>query len=212
MLIEALLRDPSRVVGDPAAKGRSRQALALLLIAALGAMIYGIVVGSFSGGDQYWAAPVKTGLGMLLTGLICLPSLYVFGALGGSKARVQDILLLVAGLAALVTILLLGFAPVAWVFSQSTQSVAAMGALHLLFWLTATLFGLRFLNHGFKQLQGSSNLGLKVWMLVYVVVGLQMTTALRPFVGVGATFLPVEKKFFLSHWADSLNGKPSIRP
>jgi len=32
-----------------------------------------------------------------------------------------------------------------------------------------------------------------------------MSTALRPIVGEGSTFLPTEKKFFLSHWGDCLD-------
>jgi len=43
-----------------------------------------------------------------------------------------------------MTVLLIGFAPVAWLFSQSTESLLLMGALHLVFWLIATYFGLRF--------------------------------------------------------------------
>jgi hypothetical protein len=32
-----------------------------------------------------------------------------------------------------------------------------------------------------------------------------MTTALRPLVGKADSFFPKQKKFFLSHWGDSLN-------
>jgi hypothetical protein len=34
-----------------------------------------------------------------------------------------------------------------------------------------------------------------------------MTTALRPIIGRSDHFLPREKKFFLTHWADSLQGR-----
>jgi len=51
---------------------------------------------------------------------------------------------MVTGLLMLMTILLIGFAPVAWLFSQSTESLGWMGFLHLLFWLIATAFGVRF--------------------------------------------------------------------
>jgi hypothetical protein len=37
-----------------------------------------------------------------------------------------------------------------------------------------------------------------------VLVVLQMTTALRPIVGTADTFFPTEKRFFLSHWGESL--------
>jgi hypothetical protein len=54
---------------------------------------------------------------------------------------------------ALLTILLIGFAPVAWVYSQSFDNLAAMGALHLGFWSIATCFRVRFLSSGFGYLE-----------------------------------------------------------
>ena len=102
----------------------------------------------------------------------------------------------------------IGFAPVAWLFSQSTQSVAWMGALHLLFWFIATIFGVRFLRAGFAHSQARSMAGLYVWIILFILVMLQMTTALRPIVGTASTTLPNEKKFFLAHWADCLKINP----
>jgi len=37
-----------------------------------------------------------------------------------------------------------------------------------------------------------------------VMVALQMTTALRPIVGVAPDWIPKEKKFFVSYWAENL--------
>ena len=94
--------------------------------------------------------PVKIAGGLLISALICLPSLYIFTCLSGSQARLAEMFGLVGGLLMLMTILLIGFAPVAWLFSQSTDSVAWMGALHLVFWFIATFFGLRFLKRVFR--------------------------------------------------------------
>jgi hypothetical protein len=79
-----------------------------------------------------------------------------------------------------------------------------MGALHLLFCLVATCFGLRFLSSGFAYSRARSSAGLVTWAIMFILVMLQMTTALRPIVGTGDTFFPVEKKFFLKHWGDCL--------
>jgi hypothetical protein len=101
---------------------------------------------------------------------------------------------------------------VAWLFSQSTESVAWMGALHLMFWGIATIFGLRFLNAGFSRTQARSNAGFNTWVVIFVLVVLQMTTALRPIVGTADTLLPEEKKFFVAHWFDALKlPRPSYR-
>lgn len=142
------------------------------------ALIYGVIVGSLSGGDQWWAAPVKVSVGLLVSALICLPSLYIFAGLSGSQARLVEIFGLVAGLLLMMTVLLIGFAPVAWLFSQSTESVVMMGFLHLLFCFIATCFGLRFLNAGFAQSNARSNAGFNTWVIIFLLVLVQMTAAL----------------------------------
>jgi len=40
--------------------------------------------------------------------------------------------------------------------------------------------------------------------VIFLLVAVQMTTALRPILGKSDTFLPKQKQFFLSHWADCL--------
>lgn len=194
--IEALLRQP----------GAGKIIAGMLFVAILCSAIYGVIIGSFSGGDQWWAAPVKVTCGLLISALICLPSLYIFTSLSGAQARLAEIFGLVVGLLMLMNILLIGFAPVAWLFSESTSHVAWMGFLHLLFWGISTAFGLRFLQAGFAQAKARSNSGLNTWAIIFVLVVLQMTTALRPIVGpTQETFLPKEKVFFLTHWFKCLD-------
>jgi len=202
--VEAILRQPRRVMYQLRQPGAGRLIASMLLVAVLCSIVYGIVVGTFSCGTQLWAAPVKITVGLFLSALICLPSLYIFSCLSGSQARLVEILGLVSGLLMLMTILLIGFAPVAWLFSQSTESVNWMGALHLLFWGIATAFGLRFLQAAFSHLKAKTESGFNVWVVIFVLVALQMTTALRPIVGTANTLLPQEKKFFVSHWSDCL--------
>jgi len=202
--IEALLRQPRRVMFQLRQTPVRTVLLALLAIAMACSLIYGLVVGTFSGGDQLWAAPVKVAGGLLLAALICLPSLFIFACLSGAEVRLSEVAGFLAGQLALMTVLLIGFAPVAWVFSQSTESVAAMGALHLAFGLIATYFGLKFLNTAFLHVHARSGSGLRVWMVLFILVLLQMTTALRPIVGTSDSFLPEKKLFFVSHWAECL--------
>lgn len=202
--MEAILREPRRVLYQ-LQTNRSRLLLGMLLIALVCSLTYGLVVGSFSGNQQLWAAPLKIATGLLLSGLICLPSLYILSCLSGSTARFTEVIGFLAGLLALTTVLLIGFAPVAWVFSQSTESVAMMGALHLIFWFIAICFGVRFLQTGFAQLASRNSIGIKVWVVIFLLVQLQMTTAMRPIIGQSNTLLPKEKKFFLAHWADTLD-------
>src|SRR2546426_2401635 len=201
--IESILRKPRRVMYQLRQPRSGRLIFSMILVAIVCSLIYGVVVGTFSMGDQLWAAPVKIAGGLLFATLICLPSLYIFTCLSGSHARLVEICGLVAGLLMLMTILLIGFAPVAWVFSQSTESLPAMGALHLFFWFIATYFGLRFLCAGFAQWTARPA-GLRVWVAIFLLVMVQMTTALRPIVGTADTFVQKEKKFFVKHWLQQM--------
>ena len=153
-----------------------------------------------------WIAPAKLALGTLLSVLICLPSLYIFACLGGIDARLRTVsgaLFAAVGLGAL---LLIGFAPVAWIFSQSTDSVAFMAALHLILWAIGISFGLRLVAAMGRLLTGSARSHLKLWGFIFIVVCLQMTTTLRPIVGTSKHFLPGEKKFVLAQWLETMKG------
>ncbi|MEO1835547.1 MAG: hypothetical protein ABGZ49_08645, partial [Akkermansiaceae bacterium] len=91
--------------------------LRLLLISIASLVIFGLVVGTFSWQEQIWAAPLKIVSGLLFSGLICLPSLYIFACLGGLDAKFRTIVGVLCGLIALSGLLLVGFAPVVWLFS-----------------------------------------------------------------------------------------------
>ncbi len=199
-VIEAILRQPRRLLFQLRQPGAGRLIGGMLFTSLICGLIYGLIIGSFSGAEQWWAAPIKFTGGLFISSMICLPSLYIFAGLSGSTARLGEIFGFVAGLLLLMTVLLIGFAPVAWLFSQSTNSVFCMGFYHLMFWFVATVFGLRFLDSGFRHTNASSGAGLKTWSVIFVLVVLQMSTALRPLLGRADTFLPAEKKFFLTHW------------
>ncbi len=203
--IEALLRQPRRLLFQLRQPGAGKLIAQMFFVAFICAAVYGVVAGTFSGGSQLWIAPAKIALGLFISAAICLPSLYIFTCLSGAQSRLAEVCGLLAGLLMLMTILLVGFAPVAWIFSQSTESLAWMGFLHLLFWFVATLFGVRFMKHGFAHAEAKSQAGVNVWVCIFLLVALQMTTALRPIIGKSETFFPTEKKFFLGHWFDTLD-------
>jgi hypothetical protein len=207
--IESILRQPRRVMFQLRQPGAGQLIVSMLFVSVVCSLIYGVVAGTFSGGTQLWAAPVKIAAGLMISALICLPSLYIFTCLGGSQARLVEVFGLLAGLLMLMTILLIGFAPVAWIFSQSTESLAWMGALHLIFWFIATCFGLRFLETGFSHSNARSLAEFRTWVVIFMLVALQMTTALRPILGTSKTFLPTEKKFFVAHWGECLKSSDS---
>lgn len=203
-VIENLLKKPGRLLHECTQSGPSVPWR--LGLTALGCLaIFGLLLGTFSGGVQLWAAPLKVSLGMGTALLICLPSLYVFSALGGIDARLGQITVLLLLMAGLTGLLLVGFAPVAWVFSQSTDSIGFMGFLTLTFWLISLGFGAKLLFKAADGLQAGSRGYLSLWWGIFLVVTLQMSTSLRPIIGTADTLLPTEKRFFIEHWMDTMS-------
>lgn len=216
--LEALLKQPASLISAFQTKGSST-ALQLGACAVACFLVFGLLLGTFSGGIQLWAAPVKVTLGTLAAAVICLPSLYIFSALAGMELRpAQTALQLLAGLA-LVGLLLVSFAPVLWIFTTSTDSLVFVGGLALAFWLISLKFGSRLLLTLAKALGMHSSGFLRIWMGIFLLVTLQMSTSLRPIIGTAPSFLPGEKRFFLEHWQRSFSenrttgqGTPSQDP
>jgi hypothetical protein len=204
VVIEALLKYPGRIIHELQNNWRATLPICLLSLALLGMLAYGVVVGSFSGGTQLWIAPAKIGMGMMLSILICLPSLYIFTCLSGIDAQLRTVTGVLFAVVSLGALLLIGFAPIAWIFSQSTESIAFMAALHIGLWAIGITFGLRLLEAMGHLLGSSGRTHLKFWSVIFIVVCLQMMTTLRPIVGRSDRFLPSEKKFFLTHWSETL--------
>src|SRR5438874_6608542 len=210
-VLENLLKHPGRVVHELHQTRAAILASWLLSFAIIGVAIYGIVVGAQSGGAQMWIAPAKLGLGTLLSVLSCLPSLYIFACLGGIDAQLQSVCGALFAAVCLSSILLIGFAPVAWIFSQSTDSIVFTGTLHLLFWVIGIHFGLRLIAAMGRFLGATSRGHLRIWSLIFILVCFQMTTTLRPIIARSKTFLPTEKKFFLTNWFETINGSDTAQ-
>jgi uncharacterized membrane protein len=129
----------------------------------------------------------------------------LFLCLSGSDGNLRQVAGMLVSSACLTALLLISFAPVAWVFSQSTDSIGLMGFLHLVFWIVAMWFGLSLLKRCIQMACQSAKGNLGVWIVIYIVVSLQMMTTLRPIIGHADTFLPGQKQFFLANWAECLS-------
>lgn len=202
--LESLLKRPGRLLHAVRGEGTKGVVAPLCVVAGVCLALYGAVVGGLSGGEQLWQAPAKVVLGTLFSALICLPSLYVFLCLGGVDARFREVVGSMVAMVALSAVMLIGLAPVAWVFSQSTDSVALVSVMHLGFWAIATAMGARLLGRFLGR--PGSQARLKGWMAIYLLVCVQMMTSLRPIVGRADTVLPTEKRFFLQHFIEVLDG------
>ncbi len=201
-LFEALLRRPHALVAR-LAEANHHATGRFTLMAVVSIALFGFVLGCFAKHEQLWAAPAKITAGLVFSGLICFPSLYIFSTLAGARVSISQLAACLAGALALAGLLLLGFAPAVWIFAESTDSFGFMGALAIGSWIIAVFFALRFLKAVIFATGGTQKGPLFIWSVVFLLVTLQMTTSLRPILGRSDVLLTQEKKFFMQHWYDT---------
>jgi len=201
-LFEALLRRPNALVAR-LAEANHHATGRFALMAVVSIALFGFVLGCFAKHEQLWAAPAKITAGLVFSGLICFPSLYIFSTLAGARVTISQLAACLAGALALAGLLLLGFAPAVWIFAESTDSFGFMGSLAIGSWIVAVFFALRFLKSVIFATGGTQRGPLFIWSVVFLLVTLQMTTSLRPILGRSDVLLTQEKKFFMQHWYDT---------
>jgi hypothetical protein len=210
--IETLLKKPERVVQEIRCGRPALLTGFIALVSLLCLLAYGVTAGMFSWGDQLWIAPLKIILGVFFSSLICLPSLFIFSCLSGSDAGLAQTGAVLACAIALLALLLVGFAPVAWIFAQSTESIIFMGILHLFLWIIAFRYAMAFIFRAFGLLKSSRKHHLFIWSVVFALVLLQMSATLRPILGTSDRFLQTEKMSFLAHWGNCLETASTTKP
>jgi hypothetical protein len=206
-LLDQLLRSPGALLGRLDGPDAERCLRSLALVAFAGHAAYGLVVGSFSGGAQWWAAPLKIALGSFLCGAFCFPSLYIFISQSGAQTHARHVLGMLLGMLASTGVLLAGFAPVAWIFSQSSNSVALLAPLHYLVWIVSLLASARFFAAGLQRWHARRGALTLLWLGIFVVTCLQMTTTLRPILGTKERLFDPERKLFLLHWGQVIGAE-----
>jgi hypothetical protein len=157
---------------------------------------------------QVLASVLKVPALFLLTLLVTLPSLYVFNALVGSRLTGPAVLRLLVAAIAVTLAVLASFGPIVAFFSVTTPSYPFMVLLNVAVFTSSGLLGLSFLLQTMQRLSKDaaptpavtgdtgalervpgSVLGRKVktvficWVVVFGLVGAQMSWVLRPFIG-----------------------------
>jgi hypothetical protein len=167
-------------------------------------------MGVFSGGHALWMTGLKVPLIALASVALCAPSLYVLLGLNGSPITLRQSVAILAGSACLASLLLVGFAPVAWLFGVSTSNVQFMVLLHVVVACIGIGYGLRLLGlsvpYGYE-----GNKVLLLWSCVFLLVSAQMVTYFRPLLSVSASgsFHDQQKQFFFQHLRESVAGAVS---
>jgi hypothetical protein len=202
-IVAALLKAPGNVANTIALDKKEllRAALTLLGVAVVCHAVFGIAIGLFAGWSVAAMDIVKAPLVAVCSLLLCFPSLYVFACVAGSPLSIAQTFALGCSCLAMVGLLLVGLAPVAWLFAVSTESLPFVVILAFVIWLVAVSFAARYVgklqaNPLFRR-QG----GIKMWFLILIVVTLQMTTSMRPMLAQPKEgWWTGEKQSFLSHF------------
>jgi hypothetical protein len=164
---------------------------ALLFSSSLFFAIYGLIVGSFSSWMQSLSSAIKLPILYLMTLTICLPTLYFFNILFGSRKSFTQHLGVVMASVAAIGVLLFSFAPVTLFFLITTPDYSFFMLLNVAILGLTGFVGVKFLYDGMQLLseqedeEGRINRRklVQAWLLLYAFVGSQLGWTLRPFFG-----------------------------
>jgi hypothetical protein len=160
--------------------------LTLLLLGAF----YGAVAGAYSSWLQALSSAIK--LPVLYTGafVICFPVFFVVQMLVGSRLGLVQMTVLVMTTLALIAVLLAAFVPIVAFFLLMGSNYYFLELLHVIIGLVTGILGMYALHEGLAVVCEKHNVYprkaitiLRVWVLVFAFVGIQLAWNLRPFLG-----------------------------
>ena len=205
-IIVALLKSPQKMAETIAGQANLlRSALILLGSAVACHAVFGLALGMFGGLTVAAMDIVKVPLVAVCSLLLCFPSLYVLACVGGAPLSLSQTFILGCSYLAMVGLLLVGLAPVAWLFAVSTNNVPFVVFLTMVIWFIATAFAARYVGKLTANSLFQRSIGIKLWFFILILVTLQMATCMRPILSKPEKgWWPAEKKFFLSHFRETL--------
>ncbi|MHB0856536.1 MAG: actin-binding WH2 domain-containing protein [Anaerolineae bacterium] len=169
---------------------------AMVLSSLVCFLIAGAVLGSTHSVLQALSSAIKLPILFLATLVITSPTLYFFQILFGSnQSLVQSIALILTAIT-VTAVLLVSFAPISLFFLVTTSNYQFFKLLNVVIFAVAGLRGISFLSEGVRIVAASPDQSrtrrgvVRLWVILYALVGTQMAWALRPFVG--APSLPFE--------------------
>ncbi|MBE9102056.1 hypothetical protein [Vacuolonema iberomarrocanum] len=188
-----------------------RTIAAMSILCALLSSLYGLTMGFYNSPLQAISSAIKLPILFLLTALICIPSLYTFNVLLGQRFRFMQTVALMVTTLATTSILLVSLAPIAFFFTLTTpENYQFLLLLHVIIFSLCGIYGVRYLYRGcsylaFRMEQPLNNMLLRIWIMIYAVVGMQLGWRLRPFIGYqGMSFeflrSDVDGNFYIAVW------------
>jgi hypothetical protein len=207
LVIERILRDREGVWRQIAAEERINSLIAQMLVSSTAALaVYGFVLGTSNSLFQALSSAIKLPILFLLTLVICLPTLYFFNLVFGSRLTVRQALAMVLAAITVTSMLTLAFAPISVFFLISAADYDFFKLLNVAILALTGFVGLSFLVDGMRQVnvvdaplvpppadaaktsavpaKAPVNMSLLyIWIVIYGFVGTQLGWTLRPFFG-----------------------------
>jgi hypothetical protein len=186
--------------------------LDLLVVAIVPTAFYGLIVGLATNSvARIVSNPIKLPLMMLLTMLLCLPTLYIFSSyLGGRRSLLQTAALAFSAVA-ITAVVLAGFAPITWFLTFTAPGAHNLHVLvNVVVFAISGFVGVSFLTSSARRFHADSPQltsllsFLACWIVLYGLVGAQMGWLLRPFFSTSSEWLRPHPKgdsgFFVAVW------------
>ena len=153
LIIERILRDRDGIWRQVAEeRGLKDLTVHMLASSAVSLALYGAVLGSTHSFAQAVSSAVKLPLLFLATLAICLPTLYLFNLVFGSRLSVMQAVTLIMISITVTAVLTLAFAPISLFFLITADSYSFFKLLNVAILVLAAAVGLRFLTAGMGYL------------------------------------------------------------
>lgn len=162
-------------------------ALVVALMVGFG-LIYGGVMGSYGGGRplQMLYSAVKVPLLLSATFVLSLPSFFVLNTLLGLRDDFGRAIRALIATQAGLTIILASFAPFTALWYVSVADYDGAKMFNLLMFGVASITAQLMLRRFYQPLIARDRrhrLLMRIWLVIYAFVGVQMGWVLRPFIG-----------------------------
>lgn len=162
----------------------------LLIASAVFFAIYGGVIGAFHSPLQVISSAIKLPALYLLTLLICLPTLFFFNVLFGSRQSIAQHFAYLMTAASVIAVLLFSFAPVTLFFLIINSGYSFFLLINVVIFAITGLLGVSFLYQVMRPSEDDADSSartrdaiLRFWLFLYGFVGSQLGWTLRPFFG-----------------------------
>lgn len=164
----------------------SQATLTVLLLAAF----YGAVAGAYSSFPQAISSAIKLPVLYIGAFIICFPVFFVVQMLVGSRLGLTQMAVLVMTSLALIAVLLAAFVPIVAFFVLMGSNYYFLELLHVVIGIVTGILGMYALHEGLAVVCEKHNVYprkamtiLRVWVIIFAFVGIQLAWNLRPFLG-----------------------------